>query len=82
MDKTVDCITVIPNCRLLTIREKIQEARQETVFLSKEIFCFIQHYFICGPSHSAMSADAGIEHSDRTVATGTLALRAVRRSNH
>jgi hypothetical protein len=38
MDKTVDCITVIPNCRLLTIREKIQEARQETVFFKQRDF--------------------------------------------
>ncbi len=39
--------------------------------------CFIQHCFICRPSDSAVSEDAGIE--PRTVLTMPLA---VRRSNH
>jgi len=38
---------------------------------------FIQHCFICSPSDSIMSEDAGIEPS--TVATSEMA---VRRSNH
>jgi hypothetical protein len=39
----------------------------------------IQHCFICRPSDSTLSEDAGIE--PRTVAIATMAL-AVRRSNH
>ena len=41
------------------------------------MYCFIQACFICGPSDSTVSEDAGIE--PRTVATSPLA---VRRSNH
>ncbi len=51
-----------------------------TFFLQGDFWiflCFIQHCFICRPSDSTVSEDAGIE--PWTVATSALA---VRRSNH
>ncbi len=48
-------------------------------FFFLSVYCtYIQHCFICRPSDSSVSEDAGI--APRTVATSALA--AVRRSNH
>ncbi len=64
-------ILVIAVISLLTI-----EVRQY-FFLQGDVLYCIQHCFICRPSDSIESEDAGIE--PRTVATSALAFR---RSNH
>jgi hypothetical protein len=65
--------------RLCTVNTKSKlVVAYEVYILNRPVFLYyIQHCFICRPSDSTVSKDAGIE--PRTVAPGALA---VRRSNH